>query len=328
MPDEPRSAWSGYSRDFFLFLKGWLDSLSPARAWWIVILAMIAIALGDFATRPASVYLGPLYLLPVSLACWRLNLCVGLAAAMIAAITVAATNFALLEHMTLVGVLGNLAMHVLTLAATAWIVSGLRYSMERERFLACRDGMTGTLNKPAFEKHAERMIDAAAAEGRPLLLSFLDLDGFKSVNDQYGHDAGDEVLRRFADAGRAALRREDCFGRVGGDEFAVLMPLASTEAAREAAGHLHRRFTRALAGAPHAVTCSMGALIVPPDNRLSLRELLREADQVMYAAKRSGKNAVQFATAAPPLDPAGDWLPLLSRDGACGLASQRARGAV
>lgn len=319
MPDEQHSGWCAVSRDFFLSLKWWLDSLSSAHTWQILVVGMIVIAAGDFVARPALVHLGPLYLLPLCLACWRLNLTIGLGVGVIAAGAVATTSLALSPHMPLGAVFANMMLHLVTLAAIAWIVAGFRYSIERERFLASRDGMTGTLNKPAFEQHAERMMVKAAAEGRPLLLAFLDLDGFKAVNDQQGHEAGDEVLKQFAAEGRAALRREDCFGRLGGDEFAVLVSLPSTEAAQETAEHLHGRFTRALAGARHTVTCSMGALIVPPFGQPSLKELMREADRLMYAAKHTGKNAVRLATCAPPLDPAATWLPLASGDGAAAL---------
>ncbi|CAM5619260.1 hypothetical protein ATER59S_01036 [Aquamicrobium terrae] len=146
------------------------------------------------------------------------------------------------------------------------------------------------------------MIEAAAEQGRPLLLAYLDLDGFKIVNDRYGHEAGDQVLKRFGIAARAALRREDCFGRMGGDEFALLVSLPSIEDAQETAERLHRRFSEALADTAHKVTCSMGAHTIAPDDGAYLDELLRKADRLMYAAKNGGKNGLRFATAAPSLD--------------------------
>ena len=88
---------------------------------------------------------------------------------------------------------------------------------------------------------------------------------------------------------------------MGGDEFAVLISLPSVEAAQETAETLHARLSAALASTGHEVTCSMGALIVPPDGSVSLDELMHEADRLMYAVKKVGKNGVRFATHAPPL---------------------------
>lgn len=141
----------------------------------------------------------------------------------------------------------------------------------------------------------------AVAQLRPLLLAYLDLDGFKRINDDHGHEAGDRILRDFGAEGRAALRSEDCFSRLGGDEFAVLISLPSIEAAQETAERLHARLSAALASTGHKVTCSMGALIVRPDGVASLDELMREADRLMYAVKKVDKNGVRFATHAPPL---------------------------
>ena len=141
----------------------------------------------------------------------------------------------------------------------------------------------------------------AAAQLRPLLLAYLDLDGFKNINDDHGHEAGDRILRSFGAEGRVALRREDCFARLGGDEFAVLISLPSIDAAQEAAETLHARLSAVLASTGHDVTCSMGALVVPPDGTNSLEELMREADRLMYTVKKIGKNGVRFATHAPPL---------------------------
>lgn len=181
-------------------------------------------------------------------------------------------------------------------------MSRLRASYERERVFARRDGITGALTRQAFEQQADTMIEAAAELGRPLLLAYLDLDGFKTVNDRHGHEAGDQVLKQFGTEGRAALRREDCIGRMGGDEFALLVVLASIEEAQETAERLHRRFSGALANTAHQVTCSMGALAIAPDDGAYLDELLRKADRLMYAAKNGGKNGLRFGATTPSLD--------------------------
>lgn len=301
MPDNYNSPLSGPFRVVFLSLRAWLDGLADRVVWQLVVGSIAAIAIGDFFTQQVGVRLGPLYLLPISLTCWRLNLQIGLALGFLAAFIVAITTCIVSSHQVPVSaVAGNLALNAFSLGMIAGIVATARHSIEGERFAARRDGLTGALTRTAFVKQAETMIAAAAAQLRPLLLAYLDLDGFKRINDDLGHEAGDRVLRCFGTEGRAALRSGDCFARLGGDEFVVLVALHSAEAALEAAEMLHARLTVALAATGLEVTCSMGALIVPPGNEAAVDELVREADRLMYAAKHGGRNSLRFATLAPP----------------------------
>jgi diguanylate cyclase (GGDEF)-like protein len=281
-------------------LEKQLDSLSAVGVWRVLVLSILCIAGAGYLIHPTNIHLGPLYLLPICLASWRLSFRVGLAVAVIGAVLSLGTCTVATGELP-AGAAGNLALQTFSLAITAAIVSRFRASYERERIFARRDGITGALTRPAFEQQADAMIAAAAIQGRPLLLAYLDLDGFKSVNDRHGHEAGDLVLKHFGIEGRAALRREDCFGRMGGDEFALLVLLPAIEEAQETAEGLHRRFTAALALTAHEVTCSMGAVAIPPDRGADLDELLREADRLMYAAKRAGKAGLRFSATAPPL---------------------------
>ncbi|MDC7267293.1 MULTISPECIES: GGDEF domain-containing protein [unclassified Shinella] len=301
MPDERRSAWGGPFGVAFDPLKNWLEALPSPAVWRVVILGMALVFLLDCLLAGRGLRLGPFYLLPICLACWRLSFRAGLSLGVVAAILAAIMEIAITGRSTGTA-LGNLTMNVSAIGVLGGIVANFRRSVEQERVFARRDGITGALTRQAFEQQAETMIEAAAEQGRPLLLAYLDLDGFKIVNDRYGHEAGDQVLKRFGIAARAALRREDCFGRMGGDEFALLVSLPSIEDAQETAERLHRRFSEALADTAHKVTCSMGAHTIAPDDGAYLDELLRKADRLMYAAKNGGKNGLRFATAAPSLD--------------------------
>lgn len=295
----------------FLFLKEKLESLSAARSWQILIASMVGIVLLDYWVDPTGVHLGSLYLLPICLAGWRLGFRAAFGVAVTASVLSVADCYITKGYLSS-GAAGNMLLHIFSLTVIAGIVSSFRHSFERERFLACRDGMTGALNKPAFEKKAEAMLAAATANGRSLLLAYLDLDGFKIVNDRFGHVAGDAVLEHFGAEARSALRSQDCFGRMGGDEFAVLILLPERQPAQQIAEQLHDRLTAALAETAHAVTCSMGALLVPADGRASMDELLRDADRLMYAVKNGSKNGMRFSVPAPSLDVE---LPLFSRLG-------------
>lgn len=282
-------------------LETQLDSLTLAGVWRVLILSILCIAVTNYLIYPANIHLGPLYFLPICLACWRFGFKAGLAVAAIGAALSAGTSLAASGHLP-AGAAGNLVLHAFSLAIMAGIVSRFRASYERERIFARRDGITGALSRQAFESQAAGMLEATAIRRPPLLLAYLDFDGFKAVNDRHGHEAGDQVLRRFGMEGRAALRREDCFGRMGGDEFALLVPLPSIEGAQETAERLHRRFSAALATTAHDVTCSMGALAIATDDEVCLDELLRKVDRLMYAAKNGGKNGLRFSAAALALD--------------------------
>ena len=119
---------------------------------------------------------------------------------------------------------------------------------------------------------------------------YLDLDNFKSVNDTHGHQTGDAVLRLVADAIRRAVRQPDIVGRMGGDEFAVLMPETDTVEADAVAQRLAQNIATAFRGSP-AVTASIG-VVSCTDTKVDSDDVLRSADQAMYEAKRAGKNRV------------------------------------
>lgn len=320
MRGDQRSVWGGRYR-FLVSLEKQLDSLTLAGTWRVLLFSIVTIALADYQLYPTGVHLGPLYMLPICFACWRLSFRVGLAVAAGTALLLVGTCFAISGEIT-GAMFGNLALHVLSLVIIAIIVTGLRHSFEREREQARRDYTTGVLTKCAFEQHAGAIVRAGRTD---LLLVVLDLDGFKDVNDRHGHSVGDGLLRVFSQGAAAELRAKDSFGRLGGDEFAILLPIAAPDSAPELARTLHRRLSEILAETGHAVTCSMGALIVPAGDKRPLAELVQAADRLMYVAKHSGKNAVQVATCAPPLDPAGTWLPLASGNGMASLALEKAR---
>ena len=170
---------------------------------------------------------------------------------------------------------------------------------ERERnreldALAQTDPLTGLGNRralqSAFEDGLRRgELDAAPEPGALLMV---DADHFKSVNDRWGHDVGDEVLVRFAAKLRASIRRSDCVVRLGGEEFAVWLPCAGEEVAGRVAQGIHERSTR-LRPAPDAepITVSIGiALLSDQADRTDLALLLKRADGALYAAKSGGRN--------------------------------------
>ena len=171
----------------------------------------------------------------------------------------------------------------------AWVVSALRASMDRERDEARRDSLTGLLNRRGFFERAEveraRLIRSRSA----LSVAFLDLDGFKGLNDSKGHDAGDTVLTQVARLLVTGTRSTDAVARVGGDEFALLLPDTEEGDAHELMRKLERSLAASAVGAT-GVTMSWG-VSVSRNAATDLAVLLENADQGMYARKVARRGA-------------------------------------
>jgi diguanylate cyclase (GGDEF)-like protein/PAS domain S-box-containing protein len=169
-----------------------------------------------------------------------------------------------------------------------------RKNLERElQRLATTDMLTGMYNRRAFLERAESAYVHSLDSGEPLTLLMLDLDHFKSINDRFGHLEGDRALVEFSRATRSQLRASDVMGRLGGEEFGVLLPLTSLEEGMEVA-HRILESIRALelrCDASHAytLTTSLGISALHADDR-SVRDLLDRADQALYQAKRQGRD--------------------------------------
>ena len=160
---------------------------------------------------------------------------------------------------------------------------------------ALRDPLTGLLNRRALEERHAQEARAAAAEGTPLALVLLDLDHFKRINDTHGHAAGDTVLRDVATVLRQGLRSNDALFRIGGEEFALLIPGASAALAARRVDSLRTALAAtALGGLPEGLTFSAGVAGVGPQTA-SLQALLHAADQALYQAKRDGRNRTVLA---------------------------------
>ncbi|MBB2818035.1 GGDEF domain-containing protein [Rhizobium phaseoli] len=157
------------------------------------------------------------------------------------------------------------------------------------------DELTGVANRRFVMARVDDML-AAARHGSSGCLAVFDIDKFKQINDRFGHHAGDLVLRDFAHRIHQNVRRNDCFGRVGGEEFLLVMPSTSPEDALDMVERMLTviRFSRPLADSPDfSYTCSAGiAASLPSD---SASELYRRADQALYDAKMSGRDRVRAA---------------------------------
>jgi diguanylate cyclase (GGDEF)-like protein/PAS domain S-box-containing protein len=168
---------------------------------------------------------------------------------------------------------------------------------ERVAYLAHHDMLTGLPNRALFADRLQQEIARSVRRNAGFALLCLDLDGFKLVNDRYGHAAGDEVLRGVAQRLRESVREEDTVARLGGDEFAVILPGAATRAEVEATCRsVAPRLAAGLSfeGIHFTLSLSAGVATFPADGRDG-DTLVRAADRAMYSAKRTGGNRCHFA---------------------------------
>jgi two-component system cell cycle response regulator len=166
------------------------------------------------------------------------------------------------------------------------------------------DALTGLFNRRAFEKKIEEEFERAKRYHHPLSLLIADIDNFKTINDTYGHHAGDHVLKRIAEALRDKSRRSDFASRYGGEEFVLILPETDLENALQAAKKMVTEIKGQSFGTatrPFSLTISVGISSTSNKDYSEWEEMLQDADQALYLAKNKGKNRAEFflSTSAP-----------------------------
>ncbi|WP_248732654.1 GGDEF domain-containing protein [Pseudomonas sp. MWU13-2517] len=174
----------------------------------------------------------------------------------------------------------------------------LTRQMERAHNISTRaaqtDELTGLMNRRAFFEHAQRLYAQCRHNQQPVCALMMDMDHFKNVNDTYGHQAGDQVLRQIGGVISASFRQTDVYGRLGGEEFAVLLPNTSLETARDIAEQLVNTISNLTVEPVQGLTASLGVAVVRSLDQ-DLHSLMNTADKALYHAKAMGRNQVAVA---------------------------------
>ncbi|HEV2267894.1 MAG TPA: GGDEF domain-containing protein [Steroidobacteraceae bacterium] len=187
---------------------------------------------------------------------------------------------------------------VLVIALLSYILITYRRHRRQLLRLATEDNLTGMPNRGRTAELATAALEAAAAQRRPLTVAIIDLDHFKTINDRCGHAAGDYVLREFARVGRGSLRAADILGRWGGEEFLLILPDTTLDAALAGVERLRVlalaiQVPRSTSDDPVRVTFSAG-LATTAEGPRSLDEIIARADAALYEAKHEGRDLVRI----------------------------------
>jgi diguanylate cyclase (GGDEF)-like protein len=274
-------------------LKDFISFLGHQSRWLLVIAGLVAlllIGIGDWFATGSLLEFSVFFVLPVSYSAWFLGRRTGLLASMISAATIMAISLnSPLHAINRRVVFWNGLIWLAFFSLMTFLIADLKALHMLERELARVDDLTRVATRVALYEFAGIEINRLRRSSSPITLVYVDLDSFKEVNDRQGHAMGDKVLVTVAQIMRKGVRDTDLVARMGGDEFALMLPNTSKDAAQKVLEKVLASLTRSMRQHRWPVTFSAGAVtfVSPPKN---IQEMIKRADEVMYTVKQSGKN--------------------------------------
>jgi diguanylate cyclase (GGDEF)-like protein len=266
----------------------YVGKLPRSVALILTVLLVLSLGIIDALTGP-EISFSVFYLFPILVATWVIGRWAGVFTSIISAITWLLADF--LAGQTYSHPLiayWNMLVRVIFFLTITLLVSEVQLRLRRETDSARTDPLTGIANRRHFYELAQLELARADRHGQPFTVAYVDVDGFKAVNDQLGHASGDTLLSLAASTIEGNLRAVDVVARMGGDEFAILMPHTEEKAAEDVLVRVSSLLSALARDRECPVTFSIGAVTFmrPPS---SVDEMIRTADDLMYAAKQTGK---------------------------------------
>jgi len=285
-----------------------LSAQSRVRLAAIALILNVVIGAADYLTG-IELSFSIFYLIPVVACAWYAGPRLSVAACIISAATWLLVDFTSGHQYSHPAIpYWNAGVRLGFFGIVAYLLARLREALAIQESLALHDGLTGIMNARSFRQKYDLHAPLAIRHRHSIALGYIDLDGFKGVNDSLGHGAGDRVLKSIAVELASRLRASDAVARLGGDEFAVLLMETDLEGARALFAEMRERLLALAAQHGWPVGFSIGVAVfhAPPE---TAEEALRHADALMYKVKRAGKNRILFeehsgAAADPAATPA------------------------
>ncbi|MBU7584662.1 MAG: GGDEF domain-containing protein [Nostoc sp. TH1S01] len=267
--------------------------------WRIILLSVLLTSLIGWLDYqiPPEILIAIFYLIPIGITTWFGDNCSGILISLISAVTNLLVNQRQNFHYLhpLVPYWNTVVILVFFLF-TNYLLSQQKLTLKNLEKLARTDDLTGLNNRSFFLELVNIEIHKSLRHKEPLTIAYFDVDNFKFVNDQFGHTVGDRLLCLVAENAKNNLRKIDIIARLGGDEFAILLPRTGYEASEIVLQRLHKTLSSAMQVQNWPVTLSIGAItfIKPP---ASVTEIIERADNLMYGAKKKGKNLLHHELA-------------------------------
>jgi diguanylate cyclase (GGDEF)-like protein len=272
------------------------EFLSKRRKWTLIALgslALIVIGVANYFAVSELLEASVFFLIPVSFFTWFVSRVAGFVVSAASAALILAANLTSRMHAAHPWVgFWNALIWFGVFVMLAMTVNRLKVLYLAEKQLSRLDNLTRIANRLAFYEIANMEKNRAQRFGQPITLAYVDLDGFKEINDAMGHAVGDQLLLSVARTMQKNIRQTDAVARMGGDEFALLLPNTNTDAASQVLKKLVNELNRKMQENHWPVTFSIGAVtfLGPPE---SLQEMIKRADEAMYSAKAHGKNRLE-----------------------------------
>lgn len=266
---------------------------NPVLVWTLSFVSIFLIMILDYTTG-TEISFSIFYLIPITTAAWYLNFASGIFFAVFSAVCwFLADKIGGRVYSSLFIPYWNALVRLCFFLITLIILTKLRKAYNQLNEMARIDLLTGIPNSRYLSELFDREVARAHRYKYPLTVAYIDVDDFKLINDNYGHETGDKTLRLVAEILRKNIRVSDVVGRIGGDEFVLILPHTGEADAAATLEKLRSAFCDSIKKSNLPITLSIGAACfeVPPSNK---EEIIKQADTLMYNVKSSGKNAVKI----------------------------------
>ena len=267
---------------------------TAVQIYFVALALVAAITLVDIEVG-YEIAVSIFFLIPIAVVTWYRSYLGGLVFCVISSLVwfLVDNVFSAHPYLNPVAPYWNAAVRAGFFLVTVELLNQLKIHLYIEQTLARTDGLTGLLNRRAFTEQVSRLFSVAGRHGRPVVLAYIDLDNFKKVNDEHGHSEGDRVLQVVASEILKSLRTTDVAARMGGDEFAIVLPETDEGGAKFVFDNLMSTILKETQKQNWPIGLSVGVVSFESP-AAGLDDAIRIADGLMYQVKAGGKNNILF----------------------------------